>query len=165
MLAPPKEFTEAAAVHTALGTLETRRSRALARYKTALDLDEAYLPAKHNKALALAESGQWKEAVSLWREVLTQDKTFIAARIALAESISANGETKDAIAAFRDLVDSEKDYIAGYRQLAELQSSARDFDGARATLRSAVALSRNPSTLKLLNAELARVDRIASAPR
>ncbi len=165
MVAPPRAATDSAAIETALGTLETRQSRALARYEAALKLDPAYLPATHNKALAFAEKGRWAEAVKLWGEVLTQDQNFVAARIALAETLAAKGEPNHAIAAYRELIACEPGYIAAYRELAELQSSVRDFDGARATLKSALALTRNPSTLTLLSAELSSIGNTARPRR
>jgi pentatricopeptide repeat protein len=55
-------------------------SEAILYYDQAINIEPNFLPAKNNKANALANLGNTDDAISLYNEILTKNSHYIAAR-------------------------------------------------------------------------------------
>ena len=129
---PKDHWTERAGPLNALGTVylaEGRRRAARTHFELALRADADYVPAMHNKAVLLAQSGHRQEAIAIWRDALKKDAHFSAARLSLAETLARERRHDEAIGEFRELLKMDDGYVAARRSLAlelvaEKQSAA-----------------------------------------
>ena len=80
-------------------------------YDKAINIDPNFLPAKNNKANALANLGNTDDAISLYNEILTKNPHYITARKNLEIALSETSQIHNVVDTLKEFKNKDIDKL------------------------------------------------------
>jgi len=90
---------------------------------------------------ALAEQGNYREAVNMLQEAVRLDPGYVQARNRLGSALAMLGESEGAAAQFHKVIELDPGYVGAYFNLGKYYENKSDYAAAAALFRHAAALS------------------------